>query len=125
MPEQKDKPDMLNIAQAFVDLLPKNVVEELMKDAAADSEVFIRYLQGVEKLSHEQILSGVISANDEYLNDFLNSFSLEELERIHAHMHYIQTQWPKLHSFVVETIATKRHEEVTENERKAAKAQEN
>lgn len=127
MPEQK--PKLSQVAQAMVSAIPQEELEAMVKRAMEDHALFIRYITGVEEMSRKKILAREIVAADveenRYVYDFLKSFSLEELERIHFHMHYIENQWSKLHGFIIDSITKRLTDEVNAAEDKAKKAHEN
>lgn len=127
MPEQK--PKLSQVAQAMVSAIPQEELEAMVKRAMEDHALFIRYITGVEEMSRKKILAREIVAADveenRYVYDFLKSFSLEELERIHFHMHYLGNQWSKLHSFLIDSITERLTSEVNAAVDKAEKAHEN
>lgn len=127
MPEQK--PKLSQVAQAMVNAIPQEELEAMVKRAMEDHALFTRYLNGVEEMSRKKILAREIAAADveenRYVYDFLKSFSLEELERIHFHMHYLEGQWSKLHNFIVDAITERTTEEVKASVAKAEKARDN
>lgn len=127
MPEPKDDDhDSHEIARALYDALSPEAIKAMVEQARDDHELFVRYLSGMESLAQSQVAAGKFSAEDEgVLLAFVQSFTREELVRLHNHMHYLEHQWPRLHGFVVNAILTKTAADFRNLLAKAEKAEEN